>query len=71
MYDYVCQIIGYENEPEFCYFAFGEGFRDKNALELMQTWNNLHRDELTLHAHGDMKKDIDQMVEIWRRSKEL
>ena len=56
-----------DKAEEFALWAFGEGFEELYPLELMNAWNTRYSDKLLLKGDNNMRTDINQMIEIWKK----
>ena len=60
-------IEGQENE--FASWAFGDGFWDMQAPDLMVAWNLKHGNELLLRPDSEITKDAPKMVALWNTTR--
>ena len=50
--------------------GFGDNFKElDHSLLFMQSWNEIHGDELMLSQDSMIEHDIPKMVEIWNEKK--
>ena len=60
--------IGNDLAQEFARFAFGENFRTLAQSEYVKVWNELHGDKKMLQGDARPIDDIEEMIEIWKKS---
>lgn len=61
--------IGKQLADDFGLWTFGEGFQDKQTLELMQRWNDMHRESVRLESNETIDSSAVKMVDLWIKSK--
>jgi hypothetical protein len=64
-------VLGKEDTPLFAEWAFGKGYETDLIFHLWARWNKLHGYLYQLEGRGDPKKDIPEMIRIWKEQKKL
>lgn len=55
-----------EDAYECAEWAFGEGFEHLELADLMDCWNDQHKDIFELFGNGAIEIDIPRIVEAWK-----
>ena len=64
----------FDDEYAFSIWAFGDVWDEfligeKDAINLMQAWNELHGDLLLLHEYDAGSHSMAKMKELWKKNK--
>lgn len=47
-------------------WAFGKGFEDVQLEDLMDRWNERHKDIFELFGNGAIQRDIPRIIDAWK-----
>ena len=65
---YLEEIVGKKRSKQFMHWAFGPLWKELDInLEMMKSWNYLHRDILILEPDDKFREDMDKMIELWKK----
>lgn len=65
--DFFDELIPDQKElDEFSLWAFGKGYENKDSLEIMNSWNDLHSNEYMLKPDNMVESDAKIMVNLWK-----
>jgi hypothetical protein len=63
-------FLSKKEEEEFEKWAFGDDFDGSLKLVFIpEKWNKLHGDKLMILATGNRKKDIENMIKLWKKER--
>ncbi len=64
--DIISLYLTNEELIDFELWAFGDMSEIENSIDVLNAWNSLHKHKLKLDMDGNIRKDIESMIEIWR-----
>lgn len=59
--------LGEEDAKKFALWAFGEGYENKLAIDLLNAWQERHGEKYCCKVSNSLNTDIKGMIQVWKK----